>query len=58
MRILPTLVRIVIVIRQGEKFRPVASVTIVCIRILTVVESRFQLRITAVLCSMDRLPAR
>ena len=43
--------------RLGETPRPVASVTIVSNRNLTIIESRFRIRITAIFCIMGRLPA-
>ena len=54
----PMLVRIVTLTRLGETPRPVASVTIVSPRNLTIIESRSRLRITAILCILGRLPAR
>ena len=43
--------------RLGETPRPVASVTIVSNRNLTIIESRFRIRITAIFCIMCRLPS-
>ena len=54
--VLPMLVRIVTVRRLGGTSRPVASVTVVSLSNLTIMESRFRLRITAAICSLADFP--